>query len=64
MTFLFDVDIENVSNGKKYPKMDWATKHILCHTNTAMKSGMKHKDALQTGLKNNDWIINHKFKLW
>jgi len=49
MNFLPDVDVKSVGPEKKIRKShfpNWATKHILYLTNTAMKWGIKHKDAL------------------
>ena len=53
MTFLPDVDIksvvppENLIGKSHFP--NWATEHILYLTNTAVKWGIEHKDALQKG---------------
>jgi len=45
MTFLPDVDAKSVGAEKRHFP-NWATKHILCPTNTATKWGSKHKDVL------------------
>jgi len=49
-TFLPDVDVKSVGPEKKIIRKShfptWATQYILCLTNTAMKWGIKHKDAL------------------
>ena len=47
-----DVDVKkfapkNYNSEKLFS--NWATKHILCLTNTAMKWGIKYKDASQMG---------------